>query len=141
MEEIVRHPRLLPAGDETQLEVALDALRTAVLAELVTLLPAAWRQYNKTRLAAHAVFGGALARLKRSHRGSEWTEVLRRMDVSESYARRLRRLAELCDAHPAFVRVTRFVWSRFRDKCAAIKAALDGLRRDSPDVYAAVWMA
>jgi len=54
----VRHPRLLPAGDETRFEVALDALRTAVLAELVTLLPAAWRQYNKTRLAAHAVLGG-----------------------------------------------------------------------------------
>ena len=141
VEEIVRDPRLLPAGEETPHEVVLDALRTAELAELVKLLPEAWLQYNKTRLAALAVFGQALARLKRSHRGSEWTEVLRRMDVSESYARRLRRLAELCDAHPAFVRVTRFVWSRFRDKCAAIKAALDGLRRDSPDVYAAVWMA
>ena len=56
-DRVVRHPRLLPAGDETRFEVALDALRTAVLAELVTLLPAAWRQY-KTRLAAHAVLGG-----------------------------------------------------------------------------------
>ena len=141
VEEIVRDPRLLPAGEETPHEVVLDALRTAELAELVKLLPEAWLQYNKTRLAALAVFGQALARLKRSHRGSEWTGVLRRMNVSEAYARRLRGLAALCDTHPAFVRVTRFRWSAFRDKCAAIKAALDGLRRDSPDVYAAVWMA
>ena len=131
----MRHPRLLPAGDETQLEVALDALRTAVLAELVTLLPAAWRQYNKTRLAAHAVLGG------RWRGSSGRTAAASGPRCCAAWMCRRRMRVGCAGWRSCVTRTPRLCASRASCGAASATSVLDGLRRDSPDVYAAVWMA